>query len=1383
MSDCFRRDRCKPQKIGSGADVLFGRFRRGSTRLFALMFSAVIAPPALAETIVWGGSATDEWFFPLSWISYQRVPGPDDAAMIDGDGPRIPNGREAEAYRLVVGVNAGSTMTVEGDLSTVYTSIGLSNGVSGRLNFSGGTWSNARDVSVGESGIGELRLSGSAAVSGGNVFIGEKDTGQGIFFLDNSSSFANSGTVFVGYGAKATFLTGGIGDLEVLGASRLETGSLVVADGVGTTGTVSVEGQDSSLTASGDMVVGNGGQGIFTIAAGGTVTIRGNTVIGNLESADASALSINGAGSLLETEGALVVGNMGAATMSIGAGAAVASGTVVIGRHSASIVSIAGGGTKWTTGALLIGGDASDPASPAGNGTLNVTTGGKVESVSARLGIVAGAVGEATVDGGGSGWTVGSGGLGVGIDGTGSLTVTGGAVVDSSNTVLGANTGSSGTATVSGSGSTLRNAGNLYVGGAGDASLNIEADGSVTSDSGYVARLTGSTSSVIVSGGGSNWTLARALVVGYQNGTYGDVSVITGGGIQAGQVTLGDLAGSSGAMTIDGTGSNVSVQVDNNIAYSGYMDIGYDGSGSVVVSNGASLDAYKLYLGTEARSDGTLYVTGTGSRVEIGNALTIGNGGSGAVEVSGGASLAATTVFIASRAGSTGVLNIGAAAGQTAYSAGTVEAEAILFGAGNGRIVFNHSETAYILSADISGAGHVDAENGVTILSGYNNYSGGTTISGGTLKGTATGFGSGEIVNNAELVVDGAGTLSNVMSGVGSFEKTGSGNLVLAGNSSYSGGTTISGGALTGTAKSFGSGEIVNNAILAVEGAGTLSNVISGTGTFEKAGDGNLILSGNSTYTGITTVSSGKLSVNGSLTSTVSVGSGAALGGSGTIGGLTVGSGGTLSPGNSIGTLTSTGDAVFASGSTYAVEIDASGNSDRLAVNGTLTIDNNVALVVTPLGSGGAYSLDTRYTILAATGGVTGTFSGISENFAYLSARVTKSTDSNTAYLSFTRASPAAGLFAAETSTENARAAANAVEALGEASPLYRVALFLQSGETQTAFSQLSGETHPSLAMALINRSQLTRDVILDRLRSAFRSVDAGSILPVAGTSGGGEPFNIDEGTLTFWSSGFGSRGHTGGHGSSVDTRGGGILFGLEGDWGNGWRAGLAAGYGRDAVSQAAMAAKADVDSYYAAAYAGGSIGPASLRLGAIHAFQDIETRRKISLSTLKDELTAGYDASTTQVFAEAAWRFDFDLTRIEPYANVSYVKTHTDAFHEKGGIAAVSSGSASHDQLYSTLGVRISRDISLESMPGRATFDMGWRHAYGDPTVESALFYEGGGSFSVASAATARDVALLGLGLSYDLAPSATLTFRYGAVFGGGVLDQSAFAELGVRF
>ncbi|WP_454702541.1 autotransporter domain-containing protein [Agrobacterium burrii] len=1339
------------------------------------MFSAALSPSALADTIVWVGSSTDDWFLASSWYGYTRVPGANDTASFNSEGPTIAAGTHANVSGLAIGLDTDASLSVNGGLSTTYSEIGANAGIAGKLNFSGGNWSNGGNIFVARNGVGELDVSGSSITSLGHIYIGEDGLGYGTVKLDNSSSLENSDTVFVGYG--------GFGSLEVLGASELKTGRLVVAGGVGSMGTVTVEGAGSTLTSSGDMVIGGDGSGSFVIAGGGVVISQGNMVIGDLASSGGSALKIDGAGSMLETQGTLVVGNEGAVTMSVGTAAMVTSGAVTIGRNSAGVVNVTGGGAKWTTGDLQIGGDALAAVGTPGYGMLNVDTGGRVESVSARLGNVAGATGSAVVDGSGSVWTVGNGSLGVGVDGAGSLVVTGSGVVETADTVLGVNADGVGSLRVSGSGSALRNSANLYVGNAGKGSLQIDAGGAVTSGAGYVATLGGSRSSVTIAGGGSSWTVARALVVGYQNGTVGEVSVDTGAGIQAGQVTLGELAGSSGILMIEGTGSNVTAEVDNNLADSGSMNIGRSGTGQVTVLNGASLNANQLSLGTEAGSDGALRIVGVGSHAEIGNTLVIGRSGGGTVEVTGGGSVAATTIVIASAAGSTGVLNIGAAAGQTAHAAGEVAAEAIAFGAGNGSIVLNHSENDYELSADISGAGRIDAENGVTTLGGNNSYSGGTTISAGTLKGTATSFGSGEIANNAALVVDGAGRLSNVISGSGSFEKTGSGNLILTGNSSYAGGTTISAGTLTGTAKSFGSGEIVNNAQLVVDGVGTLSNTVSGTGTLEKTGNGNLVLTGNSTYSGATEVSSGKLSVNGSLASVVSVGSGAALGGSGTIGGLTVASGGTLLPGNSIGTLTSTGDAIFASGSTYAVEIDTLGNSDRLVVNGAITIGNDVRLVVTPLSNPTAYSLDAKYAILTATDGIAGRFSGIDENFAYLIVSVANSADNGTAYLSFTRVSPEAGFSAATSSTESAHAA-NAVEALGEASPLYGAATFLQRGETQTAFSQLAGELHPSLAMALINRSQLTRDVILSRLRNAFKGIDARSILPAVGGVGAPDPMNIDEGSLTLWSNGFGSRGHIDGDGSgsSVNMKGSGVFFGLDGDWGDGWRAGVAAGYGRDVISQKSLSA-ADVDSYYLAAYGGGIIGPASLRFGAVHAFQDVVTRRTVSFSTLHENLTAGYDASTTQVFAEAAWRFNFDLTQFEPYANISYVNTKTDAFGEKGGIAAVSSGSASHDQLYSTLGARFSREIAFEGMAGQAMFDIGWRHAYGDPVVGSTLFYTGGSGFSVASAAMAQDVALLNLGLSYDINPSATLTFRYGAVFGAGVLDQSASAELGVRF
>jgi autotransporter-associated beta strand protein len=93
---------------------------------------------------------------------------------------------------------------------------------------------------------------------------------------------------------------------------------------------------------------------------------------------------------------------------------------------------------------------------------------------------------------------------------------------------------------------------------------------------------------------------------------------------------------------------------------------------------------------------------------------------------------------------------------------------------------------------------------------------GGTTISAGTLTGTATSFGSGAINNNSRLFFDqpSDATFAANITGVGSLTKIGVGNLVLSGTNTYSGGTTISQGTLTGNTTSVGSGTIANSANL-----------------------------------------------------------------------------------------------------------------------------------------------------------------------------------------------------------------------------------------------------------------------------------------------------------------------------------------------------------------------------------------------------------------------------------------------------------------------------------------------------------------------------------------------------------------------------------------
>ncbi|EGE9793303.1 fibronectin-binding autotransporter adhesin ShdA [Salmonella enterica] len=248
------------------------------------------------------------------------------------------------------------------------------------------------------------------------------------------------------------------------------------------------------------------------------------------------------------------------------------------------------------------------------------------------------------------------------------------------------------------------------------------------------------------------------------------------------------------------------------------------------------------------------------------------------------------------------------------------------------------------LDNNVTGEGQiVKSGSDELIVTGDNNYSGGTTISGGTLTADhADSLGSGDIDNSGVLKV-GEGELENTLFGSGSLVKTGTGELTLSGDNTYSGGTTISGGTLTADhADSLGTGTIDNSGVLKV-GEGELKNTLSGSGSLVKTGTGELTLGGDNTYSGGTTITGGTLRADhaDSLGTGAIANSGVLQVGEGELENTLSGSGSLVKTGT--GELTLSGDNTYSGGTTITGGTLTADHADSL---GTGAIDNSGVLQV-----------------------------------------------------------------------------------------------------------------------------------------------------------------------------------------------------------------------------------------------------------------------------------------------------------------------------------------------------------------------------------------------------------------------------------------------------
>ncbi len=312
-----------------------------------------------------------------------------------------------------------------------------------------------------------------------------------------------------------------------------------------------------------------------------------------------------------------------------------------------------------------------------------------------------------------------------------------------------------------------------------------------------------------------------------------------------------------------GTG-NVTDNATLELNTGGDFDNAISGSGQVVKSGDKTLtlSGANSYTGGTTISGGTLVATNVealGSGDVTDNAtLELNTGGTFDNVISGSGQVVKSGDEMLTLSGANSYT------GGTTISGGTLvvsNVEAL----GSGDVTDNATlelNTGGDFDNNIGGTGSVVKSGDKTLtLSGANSYTGGTTISGGTLVATnVEALGSGDVTDNATLELNTGGTFDNVISGSGQVVKSGDEMLTLSGANSYTGGTTISGGTLVASnVEALGSGDVTDNATLELNTGGDFDNAISGSGQVVKSGDDALTLSGNNSYTGGTLISDGTL--------------------------------------------------------------------------------------------------------------------------------------------------------------------------------------------------------------------------------------------------------------------------------------------------------------------------------------------------------------------------------------------------------------------------------------------------------------------------------------------------------------------------------------------
>jgi fibronectin-binding autotransporter adhesin len=1303
------------------------------------------------------------------------------------------------------------------------------------------------------SGTGTLTKSGVGTVvlTGENTFTGDTIITSGILQIGNggttgslAGNVQNDGTLAFFRSDNITFggdISGTGGLLFMGNATVTLTGNNTFTGGIAMGGGTLVVGADSEL----------GG-------AGSTLTLAGSTMQATASFTSNRSIVLSTGGGTFNTGSnvltlAGVVSGVGGLVVGEGSSVVLTSANTYSGGTTIStgaLLSLGGSGS--------IQGDVANSGTLQFAGTGTNTFGGAISGSGAVQQVSGTTVltGNSTHTGG---TTISGGTLQLGIDNAltmaGALAINGGTFDLNGNAqTIGALSGTGGGVTLNGGTLTVNQTGDTTYAGI------VSGAGSFIKDGSGTLILTGANTNAntIVNGGtlqGTTTSLQgnivnNATVVFDQTatGTYAGNMSGNGGLTKNGGGALilsGDNSGYTGTTTVtagllqigDGTGGTAMAgNIVNNAAVAfmaGGAGLSYGGSisgnGGVTVAGAAQT----TFTGTHSYTGGTTVTSTAG--LNIGSSTTTAKI-VGALIADGGrvnfvnADMSGMGAITARNGGLLGFSSSASAAAAALLVADTSSALAFSDASTAGTSTITNSGNVRFTGNSSGGTARYIGSGGDLSIAGIAGSS--TTI--GSIEGSGT-----VSLGSKQLAVGGnnqSTQFSGVIGGTGSLLKQGTGTLTLTGNNTYSGGTTVTGGLINfATLSNFGTGNItlngggvqwatgsttdisarlaafgVNGGTLDTNGNNvTLANGISGAGSLTKAGNGVLTLAGDNTYTGGTFVTGGSIaltgsivgpvgvsgglfSANGTIGGTVTVSGDGTLGGSGTVGGIVV-NGGTVAPGNSIGTLTVTGNYAQ-SGGVYQVEVNSAGQSDRINVTGTATLNGGTVQVVAD--QTGTYARNTSYTILTATGGITGTYSNATSNLAFLTPTLSYSSTSVTLMLEMLQS---AFRNAAQTPNQAAVGAAldaAAPTATGDFANVINALSVLNTQQGPAALTAISGQNYSALSSASVQSAQLFMSNFANQASGATRG---GSTAQAAGATSRVQLVEACSvacdttatGTWGAWGGAIGGFGTIGGNSNSstVTYNLGGFAGGIDRQVTEELLVGFTLGYSSGTQWTSGFSGRSTSNTYQAGLYGSFLKGPVYVDGLVGYAYSDSQMLRQIQIPGLNSRVATG-QTGTNQFFGqiEAGYRIDLGTTAnayLTPWARLQGSTATQNGLTESGADSLnLIVASQTTNSLRSVLGVTLGGEMDIGSGNKLAgQFKIGWAHEFAntDRPVTASFLGAPALPFTTYGAAPQRDGVILGLNATANLGERTNLFLRYEGEFQG--IDNSHAFSAGIRF